>query len=169
MWIFVLQWGATGKMCRFYVFKCLGSVRFLNVFERSLLCCIYSRLHLLFNAAFFFIYKNIGKSELLLQCNIAFSILIYFKSVIYSCDGKAEFSAVVTPIFSVTWSFRNHSNMLICCSRKNRIIINVEMVVLLNIFVKTWVLEDSSMNRSACIEKYIFTTLYMYGQFNASF
>ncbi len=25
----------------------------------------------------------------------------------YSCDGKAEFSAVITLIFIVTWSFRN--------------------------------------------------------------
>ncbi len=23
----------------------------------------------------------------------------------------------ITPVFSVTWSFRNHSNMLICCSK----------------------------------------------------
>ncbi len=27
--------------------------------------------------------------------------------------------SIITPIFSVTWSFRNHSNILICCSRKN--------------------------------------------------
>ncbi len=39
------------------------------------------------------------------------SILIYFY-VIYSCDGKAEFLAAITSV-SVTWSFRNHSNMLI--------------------------------------------------------
>ncbi len=38
-------------------------------------------------------------------------------TVIYSCDGKAEFSAAITPVISVTWSFRNHSNMLICHSR----------------------------------------------------
>ncbi len=25
----------------------------------------------------------------------------------YSCDGKAEFSAAITPVFSVTWSFRS--------------------------------------------------------------
>ncbi len=25
--------------------------------------------------------------------------------------------SIITPVFSVTWSFRNHSNMLICCSR----------------------------------------------------
>ncbi len=24
--------------------------------------------------------------------------------------------SIITPVFSVTWSFRNHSNMLICCS-----------------------------------------------------
>ncbi len=24
---------------------------------------------------------------------------------------------LITPVFSVTWSFRNHYNMLICCSR----------------------------------------------------
>ncbi len=36
---------------------------------------------------------------------------MYFKSKMYSCDGKAEFSAAITPVFSVTWSFRNHSNI----------------------------------------------------------
>ncbi len=30
---------------------------------------------------------------------------------------KAEFSAAVTPVFIVTWSVRNHSNMFIWCSR----------------------------------------------------
>ncbi len=25
-------------------------------------------------------------------------------------------SGIITPVFSVTWSFRNHSNMMICCS-----------------------------------------------------
>jgi len=31
------------------------------------------------------------------------------------CDGKAEF--LVSFVFVVPWSFWNHSNMLICCSR----------------------------------------------------
>ncbi len=39
-----------------------------------------------------------------------------FKNVIYSTDDKAEFSASITPGFSVTWSFRNPSYILICCS-----------------------------------------------------
>ncbi len=38
-------------------------------------------------------------------------ILNIFKYIIYACDGKAEFSEAIT-IFDVTWSFRNHSNML---------------------------------------------------------
>ncbi len=39
-----------------------------------------------------------------------FSILIYFK-MIYSGDIKAEFSAVITTVISVTWFFRNQSIM----------------------------------------------------------
>jgi len=31
----------------------------------------------------------------------------------YSFDGRAEY----TSVFSVTWSYRIHSVMLICCSR----------------------------------------------------
>ncbi len=29
--------------------------------------------------------------------------------------AKLNFQHFITPVFSVTWSFRNHSNMLICC------------------------------------------------------
>ncbi len=36
--------------------------------------------------------------------------LLIFYNAIYSCDGKAEFSAAITPVFSVTLSFSNHSN-----------------------------------------------------------
>jgi len=51
-----------------------------------------------------------------------------FKNVMHHCDGKAKLSAsllqsswegktfsIITPVF--TWSFANHSNMMICCSR----------------------------------------------------
>ncbi len=37
----------------------------------------------------------------------------------FSCYSKAEFSAVITAFFSVTWSFRNYYNMLLCCLRDN--------------------------------------------------
>jgi len=35
----------------------------------------------------------------------------------YSFDGNTEFSAAIPPVYSDMLSFRNHSNMLICCSR----------------------------------------------------
>ncbi len=41
-----------------------------------------------------------------------FCYFIIFQNVIYSFDGKAEFSAAITPVFSVTWSFRNHSKSI---------------------------------------------------------
>ncbi len=41
-----------------------------------------------------------------------FCIFIYLKHFIYSCDGKADISAAIAPVFSVTWSFRNQSNLL---------------------------------------------------------
>ncbi len=37
-------------------------------------------------------------------------------NLIYSCDQSWIFS-IMTPVFSVTWSFRNHYNMMICCSK----------------------------------------------------
>jgi len=43
-----------------------------------------------------------------------FSILIFFLNVIYSFDGKAEFSSAFSPVFSDAWEFRNNSIMLMC-------------------------------------------------------
>ncbi len=42
---------------------------------------------------------------------------LIFQNVILTCDGKAEFLTAIISFFSVTWSFRNHSNLLIWCSR----------------------------------------------------
>ncbi len=48
-------------------------------------------------------------------------------------------SLVITPVFSVTWSFINHSNMLIWCSRNiSYIIINIENVCRFVFFWKLW-------------------------------
>ncbi len=41
----------------------------------------------------------------------------YIITLIYFCKGKAEFSAAITPVFSVTRSFRNYFNLLIWCWR----------------------------------------------------
>ncbi len=33
---------------------------------------------------------------------------------LFLCDSKAEFFCIITAVFSITWSFWNHYNMLIC-------------------------------------------------------
>ncbi len=48
----------------------------------------------------------------------------------YFSDGKDKFSAAITPVFSVTWSFRNHTNML----KKHVLLSMFKTVVLLNIY-----------------------------------
>ncbi len=67
-----------------------------------------------------FIFFSYSHQRLLLKWNMneMITMVFYlniFYNVVYFCDGKAEFSAAITPVFSVTWSFRNHSKMLICC------------------------------------------------------
>jgi len=48
-------------------------------------------------------YNNWFLYSYILKCNL----FLWWQSGIYS----------ITPVFSVTWSFRNHSNILIWCSR----------------------------------------------------
>ncbi len=66
-----------------------------------------------------------------------FSIWIYFNNVINSCDAKLNFQHHYSSL--VKWSFRNHSNMLICCSRNMNIIVKLKKMhqkhLLLNKFV----------------------------------
>jgi len=45
--------------------------------------------------------------------------------------------SIITSVFSVTWSFRNHSNMLIWCFKNHFLLSMLKTVVLLNIFVET--------------------------------
>ncbi len=35
-----------------------------------------------------------------------------FENLMYLCDGKAEFSVAITPVFIVIWLFRNHSKII---------------------------------------------------------
>ncbi len=60
--------------------------------------------------------KNSKNSEILLECKTAVFYVNICYNVIYFCDQSCIFS-IITPVFSVTWCFRNHYNMLICCSR----------------------------------------------------
>ncbi len=45
-----------------------------------------------------------------------------FLNWIYYYNIKVEFSPSSTLVFSITWSFRNNSNMQICCSRNNKLL-----------------------------------------------
>ncbi len=40
------------------------------------------------------------------------SILVYFKIVIYSCNGKAEFLAAITQFLSDSWYRNIHFNII---------------------------------------------------------
>ncbi len=67
--------------------------------------------------------------------------------------------SIITPVFSVTWLFTNHSNMLICCSRKNVVIINVEKSCTASYFC--W-------NLDTFIEIFCNSINVTFDQFNAS-
>ncbi len=54
-----------------------------------------------------------------------FSIFIIFENIIYSCDAQLYFQHHYSSL-QCHMIFRNHSNILICCSRNISIIINVE-------------------------------------------
>jgi len=59
----------------------------------------------------------------------------------YSCDGKAEFSASLLQslVSHVTWSFRNPSNMLIWCSENLLILLlTLKTVVLFFFYIFNW-------------------------------
>ncbi len=114
----------------------VGKIFFI-VFERRLLCSL--RPHLCFKytlITFTFTFSHLAdafiQSDLQMRTieaiqTIIITVILWniitvfyssiFSNIIYSCDGKAEFSAAVTAVFSITWSFRNHTNTLIWCSR----------------------------------------------------
>ncbi len=56
-------------------------------------------------------------AEILFQFKITIFNGNLFWNVIYSCDGNAKFSAAIPSDFTVTWCFRSHSIMLVCCWR----------------------------------------------------
>ncbi len=83
------------------VHYCLASVRFFYVLKEVSYAhqgCIY-------------LIKNTIET-LILWILLPFKITDFY---FISCDIKLIFS--IFSVFSVTWSFRNHSNMPICCSR----------------------------------------------------
>lgn len=78
--------------------------------------------------------------------SLLLAALIY--SVIYHCNDKAEFSAAITPVFSVTQCFRNHSFADLLLKRYFLLFSILESVVLFNIFVERVInFLHSSMNK----------------------
>ncbi len=65
--------------------------------------------------------KNIPAMWNIFGFKIAMFYLNLVYNVIYSCDGKSEFFISILLVFSVTWSFRNYSKMLICWSRNSEL------------------------------------------------
>ncbi len=65
-----------------------------------------------------------------------FKYLNIFQNVLYSCDGKAEFSASV---FSVTWSFWNHYDKYADLLLKKHfwLLSMLKTVVMCNVFMET--------------------------------
>ncbi len=47
----------------------------------------------------------------------------------YSCYSKSEFSAAIASVLKFTWTFRNHSNMLICCTKKHFLLLSMLKMV----------------------------------------
>ncbi len=47
---------------------------------------------------------------------------------------KTEFSEAITPVFSVTWSFRNHSDLVL--KKHFWLLLMLKTVALFNMFVK---------------------------------
>ncbi len=86
--------------------KKIGSVRFLYVFERSLLCSPRLQLFVTSTVKTIILWNPIITKQM-------FSVSIYFKCNILRILFFAE--TVITPVFSVTSFFGNHSNMLIWC------------------------------------------------------
>ncbi len=55
-----------------------------------------------------------SKAQQNVKCDF-FILLFKITNAIYSCDFKVDFFSIINP---VTWSFRNHSNIRICCQKK---------------------------------------------------
>ncbi len=114
--------------CLAYNWKVWGGKVFWKVFYASQSCIS--------------LIKNTEKQQyweiLQLKINVFnFNIIL---NVICSCDGTAEFSAATSHFFSVTWSSRNHSNLLIWCSRNIKhktFLLRMLKTIAPNIFVET--------------------------------
>jgi len=98
-------------------------------------------------------------------------MLLQFRiTVFYLSFLNRNFSwifSIITPVFSVTWSFRNHSNVMICCSRHNSNYYQFWKQLCFFIFLWKLHFQDCFMNRELLFEREIlklFTLTFI--QFN---
>ncbi len=82
----------------------------------------------------------------------SFLIFTCILKYIYFCDAKLSFQQNF-PGFSVTWSFRNHSNMLICSS-----INMLKTVVLLHISAESMCIFHDFLPYKSSKEQHLFET-----------
>jgi len=88
----------------------ITGVRSFYIFERSNFCS--PRRHL-FDQRYSILQNTVLLWNMITVWNKCF-LCEYILNVFYSCHAKLNFQHHYS---SVTWSFRNHSNMPICCSR----------------------------------------------------
>ncbi len=115
------------------VFKC--KIYFILFFiQRQLILIISVKLQKETRSPYTLPFKSLGlvKSFIVYCYNIK-----WIFEYILKCNLFLNF--LWCKVFSVTWSFRNHSNMVICCSRNISYYYQLlKTVVLLHIFWKPW-------------------------------
>ncbi len=84
--------------------------------------------------------------------------LYFFKCNLFF-EGKAEFSAAINPVLSVTWSLRNNYNILICCLfKKHKICLKYNnakslLSIFFNLIVPCWIIIlIKNNNKSDCTQ-----------------
>ncbi len=98
-------------LCYTLLFKSLGLARFLNALKE--VSYAHQTIYLIKNTV---ILWNSTAIEL-------FSLFYYILICNLFLSCKAEFSAAITPVSSVTWFFRNYSNMLILLLKKHSLLL----------------------------------------------
>ncbi len=86
------------------------------------------------------------------EIGLLFQITVFYFKMQFIPLMQIWIFCIITPVFSVTWSFRNYSNMLICCSLNFFVLLSMlKTVLLLYIFVEIvlYFLQDSMMNRKS--------------------
>ncbi len=83
--------------------------------------------------------KNTDKTNIMQNIMILNRFLLKYIYNVFFHVMQSRIFSIITPVFRVTWSFWNHTNMLISCWRHIVLLSMLKTVMLLNIFVKTFI------------------------------